>query len=36
MEEGGKLNKSSKFKITKKHNKKQYKKKTRKYLHQRK
>jgi hypothetical protein len=30
---GGEPNKSSKFKITKKHNKKQYKKKTRKYPH---
>jgi hypothetical protein len=30
---GGKPKKSTKFKITKKHNKKQYKKRTRKYLH---
>ena len=31
--EGGNPKKSTKFKITKKHNKKQYKKRTRKYLH---
>ena len=32
-ERGGNPKKSTKFKITKKHNKKQYKKRTRKYLH---